>query len=213
MRSLLISLTVTGLAATGVVVLLAAMPQSTTMAHQQHPSQASTSVSFGATLTGRDQTPPVQTETTGRFRIDFNESLTEARFRLHVSDGVRVTEAHIHCGRQGANGNVVFHLTGFHEPGWDVNGRWIDNAVLTDENVTAFTCGSTLGELAAAMAAGGLFVDVHTAAHPFGEIRGQLMLIPDRLGEAQRVHHDDDDGDEDDDSEEATDGPPRPEAD
>ncbi len=208
MRSLLISLTVTGLAAIGVVVILAAMPQSTTMAHQQHHAQASTSVSFGATLTGRDQTPPVQTETTGRFRIDFNESLTEARFRLHVSDGVRVTEAHIHCGRQGANGNVVFHLTGFHEPGWDVNGRWIDNAVLTDENVTAFTCGSTLGELAAAMAAGGLFVDVHTAAHRFGEIRGQLMLISDSLGEAQRVHDDDDDdddGDEHDDSEEDAD--------
>ena len=208
MRSLLISMTVTGLAAIGVVVILAAMPQSTTMAHQQHHAQASTSVSFGATLTSRDQSPPVQTETSGRFRIDFNESLTEARFRLQVSDGVRVTEAHIHCGRQGANGNVVFHLTGFHKPGWDVDGRWIDNAVLTDENVTAFTCGSTLGELAAAMAAGGLFVDVHTAAHPFGEIRGQLTLIPDTPGQAQRLHHHDhdDDGDEDDDSEQDADG-------
>ena len=203
MRSLLISLTVTGLAVTGVVVFLAAMPQSTTMAHQQHYAQARSSVSFGARLTGRDQNPPVQTHTTGRFRIDFNESVTEARFRLHVSNGVRVTEAHIHCGRQGTTGNVVFHLTGFHEPGWDVNGRWIDNAVLTDENVTAFTCGSTLGELAAAMAAGGLFVDVHTTAHPFGEVRGQLMLIPDGLSEGQRVHDDaaDNDGDEDDDSE------------
>ncbi|MHC4447025.1 MAG: CHRD domain-containing protein [Planctomycetota bacterium] len=211
MRSLLVSLTVTGLAATGVVVVLAAMPRSTTMARQQHHAQASTSLSFGARLTGRDQNPPVQTETAGRFRIDFNENLTKAKFRLHVSNGVRVTEAHIHCGREGAKGNVVLHLTGLHEPGWDVHGRWIDNAVVTDENLMAVTCGTTLAELAAAMAAGGLYVDVHTAAHPFGEIRGQLMLIPDSdhigIGGAQRVHDDDedDDSDEDDDDEEGAD--------
>jgi hypothetical protein len=129
-------------------------------------------------------TPPggVVTDTTGKFRISFNDDETIAEYRLEVRDGVRVTQAHIHCAPAGVNGPIVAFLAGFHDRGWDVDGRWIDNATLTDDNVLAAatpspTCPNdinNLRDLAQAGRDGNLYANVHTIAHAGGEVRGQL---------------------------------------
>ncbi len=141
---------------------------------------------FRARLSGDKEVPDaVDTETRGRFKIEFNKDETEAEYRLRIRHGVRVTQAHIHCAPEGENGPIVAFLAGFHAAGWDVDGKWISNAILTDENVRipqnatpSATCPNTindLSDLAEAMRDGNTYVNVHTSANPGGEIRGQII--------------------------------------
>ena len=129
---------------------------------------------YHARLSGDQETIPVDTETRGRFRLEFNEDKSAATFRLRVNDGTRVTQAHIHCGAEGQNGPPVIFLGGFHANGWDVDGWWVANVTVTDENIVNDACGTTLVDIAAAMDAGMTYVNVHTLANPAGEIRGQI---------------------------------------
>ena len=50
-----------------------------------------------ATLTGDQEVPPVATDTTGKVFIMLNRDETAMEFHLHVSDGVRIQQGHIHC--------------------------------------------------------------------------------------------------------------------
>lgn len=129
---------------------------------------------FRANLSGANEVPAVATGTAGRFRISLNKDLTEGEYRLTVRDGVRVTQAHLHCGPAGINGPVVVFLAGFHPAGWDVHGTWIRHARITDANIVNITCGTTLAEVVEAVREGLVYVNVHTVAKPGGEIRGQL---------------------------------------
>jgi hypothetical protein len=134
---------------------------------------------FEARLTGEEEvtTPPggVDTRTRGSASFEFNDARTELEFELDVEDGVRVTQAHIHCGEAGVNGPVIIFLAGLHDRGWDVDGDWIGDATATDANITNTACGSTLAQIAEAMAQGRTYANVHTIANPAGEVRGQIQ--------------------------------------
>src|SRR5918996_4288262 len=129
---------------------------------------------FKARLTGDQEVPPVVTDTTGRAEIQMNRSETEGEFTLRVNDGIRVTQAHLHCAPIGVNGPVVVFLAGLHEAGLNVDGKWISNASFTDTSIVNLACGATVSALAASMRAGNVYVNVHTVAHPAGEVRGQV---------------------------------------
>jgi len=75
-----------------------------------------------------------------------------------TTSGIEGKMAHIHTGAAGANGPVLIGLTKDGDNGWTVPA----GAKFTDEQYAAYL-------------AGGLYVNVHTAAHPGGEIRGQLL--------------------------------------
>ena len=128
---------------------------------------------FVARLSGANEVPPVETHSAGQMQIRFDRDRTEGRFRLNVTNGRRVTQAHIHCGPEGQNGPVVLFLAGFHDRGWDVNGRFVE-ATLTNDNIVNTACGETLADIVESMRAGNTYVNVHTVANPSGEVRGQL---------------------------------------
>lgn len=75
-----------------------------------------------------------------------------------TTSGIEGKMAHIHTGAAGANGPVLVGLTKDGDNGWTVPA----GTKFTDEQYAAYL-------------AGGLYVNVHTAAHPGGEIRGQLL--------------------------------------
>ena len=131
---------------------------------------------FAARLAGANEVPAVTTDTSGKVAIKFNETLTAAEFSLTVRKGVRITQAHIHCGPAGQNGPIIVFLAGFHEKGWDVDGKWVSSVTVTNANIvkTDSPCGSTLADLAQAMRDGNMYVNAHSVAHPGGEVRGQL---------------------------------------
>ncbi len=129
---------------------------------------------FKATLTGDQEVPPVATDTTGKAFFRLNKGETEIEIQLHVNDGVRITQSHIHCAPAGVNGPIVIFLAGLHAAGLDIDGKWVSNATITNTSIVNAACGVTLSDIAAAMRSGNTYANVHSVAHPGGEVRGQI---------------------------------------
>ena len=138
-------------------------------------SVASAGDTFKAELTGDQEVPPVTDQgTTGKFVIQFNRDFSAGEYKLIVNKGVRVTQAHFHCGAVGVIGPVIVFLAGNHPNGWDVDGQWITNASVTNANITNTACGDTLARIADAARRGEVYVNVHSVAVGTGVARGQL---------------------------------------
>jgi uncharacterized membrane-anchored protein len=121
----------------------------------------SAGTAFSAKFTGAQQNPAVTTDASGTGAF----LLTDAGLAFTVTvEGLDFTAAHFHTGAMGANGGVVRTLTNDFV-GNTATGIWMstDSEPLTDE-------------LVAALLSGNLYVNVHTAANPGGEIRGQVNL-------------------------------------
>jgi hypothetical protein len=135
---------------------------------------------FKARLTGAQEVPAVTDQgTTGKFEIQFNRDLTAGEFTLSVDTGIRVTQAHLHCAPAGSNGPIIIWLAGIPPQGtagngWNVDGKWVSNTTVTNENIVNTTCGSNLAEIANAMAQGRVYANVHSVHNPGGVARGQI---------------------------------------
>jgi len=106
-------------------------------------------------LSGDQEVPPVKTSATGNGTITINDDKTVSG--SVTTSGINAVAAHIHNGAPGKNGPVAVPLTK------DGDNKWIvgPGAKLTDAQFADFK-------------AGNLYVNVHSAAHKDGEIRGQL---------------------------------------
>ncbi|MBK8979984.1 MAG: CHRD domain-containing protein [Planctomycetes bacterium] len=118
---------------------------------------------YRADLDGRQQVPPVNTTASGTACLRLNPDRTLS-YRVSTS-GLAGVAAHIHLGNVGQNGSVVFALSG---------GPTLyqgTTPALTSAQITT-------------LRAGGYYVNVHTAANPGGEIRGQLggVSLPTTFG-------------------------------
>jgi hypothetical protein len=119
------------------------------------------SVSFKVALTGAQEVPPVQSPGAGTVDITYDPSTRVVTWTI-TSDGLSgpVTMAHIHGpAAEGKNGPVVIWLS---KQGTSAASPISGQATLTPEQAQQF-------------AAGEWYINVHTQAHPAGEIRGQLM--------------------------------------
>ena len=106
-------------------------------------------------LTGKNEVPPVASSASGQGTITINDDKTITG--SITTTGVAGTAAHIHIGATGKNGPVAVPLAKSGDAGWSVP----KDAKLNDDQYRAYQ-------------AGDLYVNVHSAAHPDGEIRGQL---------------------------------------
>ena len=107
------------------------------------------------TLSGAEETPPVTTTAsgTGKFSIGDDKSVSGSV----KTTGIEATAAHIHLGAAGTSGPPIVTLTKGADGTWSAPA----DAKLTDDQYASFK-------------AGNLYVNVHSAAHKAGEIRGQL---------------------------------------
>ncbi|MBK5275914.1 MAG: CHRD domain-containing protein [Desulfuromonadales bacterium] len=110
---------------------------------------------LSALLSGEQQVPPVITGASAGGTVSV-DPLTKIISGGIVTRGITGIVAHIHDGAVGVNGPVVIPLTGGPSV-WNVPA----NTVLTDAQL-------------ARLLAGGLYYNVHSAANPGGEIRGQI---------------------------------------
>jgi len=107
-------------------------------------------------LSGSEEVPPVTTKASGSGTITVKDDKTVSG--SVKTEGVVGTMAHIHMGKAGANGPVIITLTKSSDGNtWSVPA----GAKLTDAQYEAYK-------------AGGLYVNVHSAANKGGEVRGQL---------------------------------------
>lgn len=106
-------------------------------------------------LNGNQEVPPVSTAATGSgtIRVLMDRSVSGSV----MTSGVAGTAAHIHLGAPGQNGPVIIPLNRTADNAWSVPA----SIRLNDTQYEAFRLGN-------------LYVNVHSAANPGGEIRGQL---------------------------------------
>jgi hypothetical protein len=106
-------------------------------------------------LSGAQEVPPVVTTATGGGQITVlsNRAVSGSA----TTSGIAGTSAHIHEASPGKNGPVAIPLTKASDGTWTVPA----GAKLTEAQYASYL-------------AGNLYVNVHSAAHPAGEIRGQI---------------------------------------
>lgn len=130
---------------------------------------------FRADLSGANEVPAVESDTTGRASFHANRAETEIRFTLRIRNAEGIlgeAGAHIHCGPEAENGPVVAFLAGVVAGGLD--GTVVIRATISDDNIINPACGETISELLDSIRAGNTYVNVHSIANPTGEVRGQI---------------------------------------
>ena len=106
-------------------------------------------------LNGSQEVPPVSTAATGSgtLTVLMDRSMTGTV----TTSGVAGTVAHIHLAAPGSNGPVIIPLNKTGDNMWSVPA----SIRLNDAQYEAYKLGN-------------LYVNVHSAANPGGEIRGQV---------------------------------------
>ncbi|MBI1223742.1 MAG: CHRD domain-containing protein [Bacteroidetes bacterium] len=119
-------------------------------------------VLFATGLTGDQETPAVITDGSGVGYVTYAARDTLARYRFAINGlSGPITASHIHAGVAGSAGGVVVPLT-------VVSNNLIQGEINLN-NVPA--------DFIEKLETEGLYVNVHTAANPGGEIRGQLKSL------------------------------------
>src|SRR5258708_4878667 len=132
-------------------------------------SEASATIVYTATLDGNQEAPAVATPATGAATLTLSADQTTLTYHVThtVTGGIA---AHIHLGAGGENGSVIFPLTPF---GADMTG--------TIQLSSAGDAGPSPQSLVDSLEKGLLYVNIHSAANPGGEVRGQILKPGDSL--------------------------------
>lgn len=123
-------------------------------------------VVYTARLSGDQENPPVTATGTGIAEFLVDTTASRLRYVVNVTGmSMPSTGWHIHTGGAGFNGGVLIDLS---DP-----GPVPSNAVRGTRPITAASV--------ADLEAGRWYVNVHSAANPAGEIRGQILRPGERL--------------------------------
>ena len=117
------------------------------------------SLAFGAEvkvmLAGDQEVPAVTTAAKGSGTVMVGDDMSVKG--SITTTGITATAAHIHMAAAGKNGPVIVPMVKSGDSGW----TFAPDAKMNADQMKAFTAGET-------------YINVHSAANPGGEIRGQL---------------------------------------
>lgn len=125
----------------------------------------------------------IETDMTGTATFEVHEhgDGPEAHYTLTVEDSCNVTQAHIHLGAADEDGPVVAWLypeTGMEPDPIDggFSGTLAEGTITADDLVGEWE-GAAFTDALATFEDGAAYVNVHTEAHPGGEVRGQIQPV------------------------------------
>ncbi|HVA85200.1 MAG TPA: CHRD domain-containing protein [Candidatus Saccharimonadales bacterium] len=122
---------------------------------------------FSGTLSGAAEVPPVNTTAGGTAYVFIDPAGTEIKYAVSYTGlSGPVIAAHIHYGPPGVSGQIMFPL---------IAGPSTMFGSLTAANFQATSSAPTWEAALAAIRAGNSYLNLHTAAHPQGEVRAQLL--------------------------------------
>ena len=123
-----------------------------------------------ATLSGSQEVPAVNTAATGKGWVNISADDSQIVYHLEYSGlSGAATASHIHTGAKGVSGGVILPLAVGPSP---------MNGTLTAADFKASGPITTYAQAVAAIKAGDTYFNIHTAANPGGEIRGQIEGVP-----------------------------------
>lgn len=124
---------------------------------------------YEATLTGAREIPPATTTATGA--ATFERVGSDVTYQVSASGfTTALTVGHVHIGPAGVIGSVIVPLTILAQSGVVATGMLDLSRPITQGNITI--SGDSLRALFDNQ---GAYVNLHTAAWPGGEIRGQIV--------------------------------------
>ena len=151
-----------GLRSAGAWAALAVLALAAGCASQQQDEKAPERIEhYQAVLAGAQEVPAVATVATGRAELDYHPRSNMLYWHVNASGlSGKATAGHIHGpAGPGQNAPAIVPLH-------------VADAIITGQlRITA--------EQATQLNSGQWYVNIHTAAHPDGEIRGQLRSRPD----------------------------------
>ncbi|HET7642884.1 MAG TPA: CHRD domain-containing protein [Nitrososphaeraceae archaeon] len=129
---------------------------------------------FSTPLTGMEEVPPVNTNSTGLAIFDFKNN--DLNFKINVTNLDNIKGAHIHNGAFGQNGDVIVTLFNPEKPTNIVNGTLVEGNI-NASSLQGSIKGKTINVLVQMMNNTQTYVNIHTEQYPNGEIRGQITSI------------------------------------
>jgi len=133
---------------------------------------------FQATLSGKEQTPPIDTSAHGTATFTLSADGSSLSYTISVVDTADISMAHIHIAAEGQSGPVATWLYPSQPHAEVKQGKFtgvLATGTLTDADLVGPLQGKTIADLVADIKAGNAYVNVHTSEHPGGEIRGQIQ--------------------------------------
>jgi hypothetical protein len=134
---------------------------------------------FGAQLTGANEVPAVSTTATGAVSLTLSGTTVNYTISATGLSG-NATGAHIHVGSTTVAGPVVVNFLAITPaPAGttiSLSGSFTAANIINPTSPPLSTPVVTLDDLIAQIRAGNAYSNIHTAAHPGGEIRGQLAV-------------------------------------
>jgi hypothetical protein len=159
----------------GVTVILATL-MITTVTHDLTDlvfAQGQTKFEFN--LTGSEEVPPIQTNATSMAEISaYTVAGDTITYRVNAMNIKDVTAGHIHLGKPGENGPIVFTMFKYDPPRNEVS----ESGTITADKLEGPMKGKKVYDVALAGSNGSLYMNIHTVENPNGEIRGTSSVPP-----------------------------------
>ena len=131
-------------------------------------SASSSPLTYKASLSGAYVSPPVATKANGSVSITLvNKSYASGFF--YATNINQMTMAHLHAGPVGKNGPAT---------AWAFNASY---GPISGSIKASFTFNPSQNNVSALLATRQVYFNIHTTAHPAGELRGQLTRSPRKV--------------------------------
>jgi Cu/Zn superoxide dismutase len=128
--------------------------------------------SFKAKLTPKEETKKPESKASGKTEFKLSKDGKSLSFILHVKNLTDPNAAHIHMAKKGEDGPPVAGLASEAKSG-KFSGVLAQGTIM-DKDLIGPLQGKTVADLVNLFKSGDAYVNVHTAANPDGEIRGQI---------------------------------------
>jgi hypothetical protein len=125
-------------------------------------------------LTGKEEVPPVNTNSTGIALFDLVDN--HLNFKVNVTMLDNIKSAHIHLGEFGQNGEIIASLLKSSSPLNVQNGTLVEGQ-LTSADLAGSLKGKTINDLVNLFNNTKTFLNIQTKEYPNGEIRGQITTV------------------------------------
>jgi DNA-binding beta-propeller fold protein YncE len=135
-----------------------------------------------ATLSGKDEVPPTKSIANGTAKFVANTDGSEVSYWVNLTGLKKITQAHIHDGTPGENGDIVVSLSkeklakNQDKPEIQLAGN------ITRDDLQGLLKGKEISELATLMSNGSGYVNAYTEIYPEGAIRGQILSVSTENG-------------------------------
>ena len=125
-------------------------------------------------LTGMEEVPPVNTNSTGIALFDLLNN--HLNFKVNVTMLENIKSAHIHVGEFGQKGEIIVSLLNSSSPINIHNGTLVKGQ-LTATDLVGSLKGKTINDLVKLFNNTKTYLNIHTKQYPNGEIRGQITTV------------------------------------